>query len=166
MNLGNLKAESFNKKYIGIGFGKNAMSSNAEKDTVANVNLRRETILTDSYNGGEDIRFFFGELFVEKMIDLIRNTNDNFWKATKGKAEISFDQLDLLSKATLTPIGATNSKVTSPSNEKPIAEIVGGRKIVIADTDGAADESGTKKKQAPHRFGTNRGYGRAIQPTA
>ena len=69
------------------------------------------------------------------------NTNDNFWKATKGKAEISFDQLDLLSKVALTPISSTNSIVTSPNNEKPIAEIVGGKRIVIADTDGAAGES-------------------------
>ncbi len=69
------------------------------------------------------------------------NTNDNFWKATKGEATITFDQLDLLSKASLTPVSSTNSIVTSPTKEKPIAAIVGGRKTVIADTDGAAGES-------------------------
>ena len=48
INLNNLSANDFSKKYFGIGLGKSAMSSNAEADTVANVNLRRETILTDS----------------------------------------------------------------------------------------------------------------------
>ena len=104
MNLGNLKAESFNKKYIGIGFGKNAMSSNAEKDTVANVNLRRETILTDSYNGGEDIRFFFGELFpisnklvhgYEFIYSDVNNLNDSDYYSTNSASNIDFTEARL-----------------------------------------------------------------------
>ena len=63
INLNNLSANDFSKKYFGIGLGKSAMSSNAEADTVANNNLRRETILTDSYNGGDELKFFYGELF-------------------------------------------------------------------------------------------------------
>lgn len=104
MNLGNLKAESFNKKYIGIGFGKNAMSSNAEKDTVANVNLRRETILTDSYNSGEDIRFFFGELFpisnklvhgYEFIYSDVNNLNDSDYYSTNSAFNTDFTEARL-----------------------------------------------------------------------
>ena len=82
------------------------------------------------------------------------NTNDNFWKATKGEATITFGQLDLLSKAPLTPVSSTNSIVTSPTNEKPIAAIVGGRKTVIADTDGAAGESVLVQATASDNDGT------------
>lgn len=104
MNFSNLKADSFNKKYIGIGYGKNAMSSNAEKDSVANRNLRRETILTDSYNGGEDLRFFVGELFsisnklvhgYEFIYSDINNSNDSDYYSTNGSFNTDFTEARL-----------------------------------------------------------------------
>ena len=69
------------------------------------------------------------------------NTNDNFWEATKGKATISFDQLDSFSKSNLTSYEPTDATVTSSENEKPIVVISGGKRIVITDTDAIAGES-------------------------
>ena len=82
------------------------------------------------------------------------NTNDNFWRATKGKATISFDLLDSFSKRPLTSIASTDTTVTSPNNKKPIAAILGGRKVVITDTDGAAGESILVQATASDNDGT------------
>ena len=82
------------------------------------------------------------------------NTNDNFWRATKGKATISFDLLDSFSKRPLTSIASTDATVTSPNNKKPIAAILGGRKVVITDTDGAAGESILVQATASDNDGT------------
>lgn len=103
INLNNLSANDFSKKYFGIGLGKSAMSSNAEADTVANVNLRRETILTDSYNGGDELKFFYGELFslsnnfvhgYEFVFSDVDNSNDADYYSTNSVSNTDLQRLD------------------------------------------------------------------------
>lgn len=104
INLNNLSANDFSKKYFGIGLGKSAMSSNAEADTVANVNLRRETILTDSYNGGDELKFFYGELFslsnnfvhgYEFVFSDVDNSNDADYYSTNSVSNTDFTEARL-----------------------------------------------------------------------
>jgi hypothetical protein len=64
----------------------------------------------------------------------------NFWEATQGKATIAFDQLDSFTIGTPSAYSPTNATVTSPTYTPAVVTLKGGKRVVVADSDGAAGE--------------------------